>query len=205
MILSNSPLMETQQCNVCRSADAVALHNLHHRGALAFLCSACVLRRHPGKFCPLCFEAYDDATTTANTRPSAHSRITCHRCTAVVHSACLPSSVRPSSTTLRYLCPQCSHPSSSPVVDSKSDDGRPVVFTRDLAKQIFCAAKIVSVIMHKAAAAARADAEQKAGEAIAAKKKAKQAIERASYVMANEQARAIANQQEEDDSDIDDE
>ncbi|KAL7119824.1 hypothetical protein ACP275_02G085400 [Erythranthe tilingii] len=195
--------METQQCNVCRSADAVALHNLHHRGALAFLCSACVLRRHPGKFCPLCFEAYDDATT-ANIRPSAHSRVPCQSCTAVVHSACLPSPGARPSTALRYLCPQCSNPS-SPLFDFKSDDGSPLVFTKDLAKQIFCAAKIVSVIMHKAAAAARADAEQKATEAVAAKKRAKQAIERASYVMANQQAHVIANQQEEDDSDIDDE
>ncbi|KAI3445497.1 hypothetical protein Pfo_002162 [Paulownia fortunei] len=188
--------MEIRECQVCRSVDPIILHNVPHRGAFALLCTACVLRHHRGSFCPLCFDVYEETTT--NKGPSAQSRVMCLRCPALVHLTCLPSNR--SSSAFRYLCPQCSHPSFS-FFDSgpaacTSNGSSTIVFTSDLAKQLLCAAKIASVTMHKAAAMARADAEQKVREALLARQRAKEAIDRVAYLM--------ANQQTQDDSDIDD-
>ncbi|KAK4402074.1 hypothetical protein Sango_0948100 [Sesamum angolense] len=192
MTLSKSPFMETRDCHVCNSMDPVTLHNIPHRGAFALLCTACVLRHNPGSFCPLCFDVYDD--TANNKRPAAHSHIVCLRCPAVVHAACLPSTR--SFPSFRYLCPQCSLPSSSFFDFGRSNGGSTTVFTRDLAKQLLCAAKIASVAMHQAAAVARTVAEQKVKEALLARQRAKEAIERVAHLM--------ADQQREDESDVDD-
>lgn len=62
---------------------------------------------------------------------------------------------------------------------------------------MLCAATIAAVTLEKAAAVARADADWKVREALLARKRAKEAIERVAYL--------IANQQMEDDSDLDDE
>ncbi|GFP80403.1 hypothetical protein PHJA_000183700 [Phtheirospermum japonicum] len=114
----------------------------------------------------------------------------CYRCPAVAHRTCF------SSSTLPYLCPHCSNPSFS-FFESRASDGQPIAFTKDLARQAMCAAKIVSVSAHKAAAMARADAERNVREALLARRGAKEAIERVAYLIANEQMQ--------DHSDVDDE
>ncbi|KAL0384705.1 UNVERIFIED_CONTAM: hypothetical protein Sradi_2864800 [Sesamum radiatum] len=192
MILSKPPFMDTRDCQLCNSMDPITLHNIPHRGAFALLCTACVLRHNPGSFCPLCFDVYED--TANNKRPAAHSHIVCLRCPAVVHAACLPSTR--SFPSFRYTCPQCSLPSSSFFDFGRSNGGSTTVFTRDLAKQLLCAAKIASVAMHRAAAVARTVAEQKVREALLARQRAKEAIERVAHLM--------ADQQREDESDVDD-
>ncbi|KAK6119117.1 hypothetical protein DH2020_047160 [Rehmannia glutinosa] len=189
--------MENRECRVCSSVDPIILHNVPHRGAFALLCTACVLRHHGGSFCPICFDVYED--TSNNGGATAQSRVMCHHCPATAHLACF-SSTR-SSSTFRYLCPQCSNPSFS-FFDYRpgacaSDGSSAVGFTKDLGRQLLCAAKIVSVSVHKAAAVARADAERKVREALLARRRAKEAIERVAYLVANEQ---IQNE-----SDVDDE
>lgn len=170
--------MADAECQLCGSA-TVLLHNVPHLGVFASLCSACVLRQKPGSFCPVCFDVYDDAT-----RPAAHSRVMCLRCPALAHLTCLPSAG--SSPAFRYLCPPCADPSFS------FTDSGGVVF----AKQHICAAKIAAASMRRAAAVARADAEQKVMGALLARRNAKEALERVADLM--------SNQQGQDHSDVDD-
>ncbi|KAH6772602.1 hypothetical protein C2S52_004590 [Perilla frutescens var. hirtella] len=180
--------MATRECHVCGPVDPINLHNVPHMGVFVALCTACVLRDKPGSFCPVCFDVYDDSS-----RPAAHSRIMCLRCPALAHLTCL------SSPAARYLCSQCSDPSFSFIdLGPPAADGvTAVVFTRDFAKQFLCAAKISAASMHRAAAVARADAEQKVMGAVLARRKAKEAIQRVADLMDNQQTL--------DQSDVDDE
>ncbi|XP_057806181.1 uncharacterized protein LOC131021108 [Salvia miltiorrhiza] len=179
--------MADGECQGCRSAP-ILVHHVPHLGVFSALCTACVLRHKPGSFCPVCFDTYDDST-----RPAAHSRIMCLRCPALAHLTCLPSA-----RSSRYLCPQCSDPAFS-FIDSgpaAADGTAAVAFTKDFAKQHLCAAKIAAASMHRAAAVARADAEQKVMGALLARRNAKEAIERVAHLMSNQPAQ--------DHSDVDD-
>ncbi|GFP79854.1 hypothetical protein PHJA_000128800 [Phtheirospermum japonicum] len=91
-----------------------------------------------------------------------------------------------------YLCPHCSNPYFS-FFESTTLDGQPIAFTKDLAKRTMCAAKIVYVSAHKAAAMDRADAERNVMEALLARRGSKEAIERVAYLMANEQMQETMN------------
>ncbi|KAG8388914.1 hypothetical protein BUALT_Bualt02G0174800 [Buddleja alternifolia] len=177
------PLMlqqiDNRNCRLCGSEDPITLHTVRHQGEFPHLCTACVLAQHPASFCPICFHVYDDDNKK---QPCAHSRVMCLRCPAVVHLTCLPAAA-----AVGYLCPRCSDPSFSFFrfkQPARTINGRRmVVFTRDLTKQLVCAAEIAAASMHKAAAIARANAEKKAREALAARRRAKEAIERMTYLM----------------------
>ncbi|KAL8527598.1 hypothetical protein ACS0TY_005452 [Phlomoides rotata] len=173
--------METRECQVCRSIDPIYIHHIPHRGDFAFLCTPCVLRHHPGSFCPICFDVYGDSPN--NRRPSADSRLMCHRCPAMAHLTCLPPT-RPS----RYLCPQCS--------DSPSDSSGPIEFSYDFAKKLLCAAKITALFMRRASAIAKANAELKVKAALLARRKADEAFERLGHL--------VVNQQSDNESEVDD-
>lgn len=178
--------MADGECQHCGLA-TVLVHNVPHLGVFAALCSACVLRQTPGSFCPVCFDAYDEAT-----RPAAHNRVMCLRCPALAHLTCLPSAS--SFPAFRYLCPPCSDPSFSFTGSepTAANGTRTVIF----AKQHICAAKIAAASMRRAAAVARADAEQKVMGALLARRNAKEALERVAELMSNQQAQ--------DHSDVDD-
>ncbi|XP_047971411.1 uncharacterized protein LOC125214429 [Salvia hispanica] len=134
----------------------ILVHNVPHHGVFADLCTACLLRHKRGTFCPVCFDIHDDTA----------ARIMCLRCPALVHLTCLPSS-----HSNRYLCPHCSDPSFSFIHSTKVS---------------LCAAKIAAAAMHRAAALARADAEQKVMGALLARRNAKEAIERVASLMSNQ-------------------
>ncbi|KAL3620720.1 hypothetical protein CASFOL_035632 [Castilleja foliolosa] len=181
--------MGVRECHLC-FVDPVILHHVPDGGAFALLCTACVLRRHAGSFCPVCFDLHEEGTPINRAAASNQSRVTCCRCPAVAHRTCLSSSF-----TLPYLCPHCSNPSVS--FESTASDGQPIPFTKELARQVVCAAKIASASAHKAAARARADAEQNVREALLARRGAEEAIERVAYLMSNEEMQEY--------SDVDDE
>ncbi|XP_042019625.1 uncharacterized protein LOC121767433 [Salvia splendens] len=156
--------MAVGECQVCGSGPFL-VHNVPHHGVFADLCTACLLRHKRDTFCPVCFDIHDDTA-------AAGARIMCLRCPALAHLTCLPSS-----HSNRYLCPHCSDPSFS-FIDSTTA----LVFT----KESLCAAKIAAAAMHRAAALARADAEQKVMGALLARRNAKEAIERVASLMSNQ-------------------
>ncbi|KAL1569878.1 hypothetical protein AAHA92_01298 [Salvia divinorum] len=159
--------MADRECQACGSGP-ILVHNVPHLGVFAELCTACLLRHKPGTFCPVCFDIHDDTT--------AHSRVMCLRCPAIAHLTCLPSA-----RSSCYLCPQCSDPSFSFIDSGAADGSAALVFTKDL-----CAAKIAAAAMHRAAALARAEAEQKVMGALVARRNAKEAIERVAALMSNQ-------------------
>ncbi|XP_051136491.1 uncharacterized protein LOC127255138 [Andrographis paniculata] len=173
---------DLRECHSCKSLHSIILHNVPHRGSFVFLCTACVLRHHTGSFCPLCFDFYDDTSDLSN-----ESRVMCLRCPAIVHLTCLPSAR--SSSTFRFICPQCSDPSfkffdfrpDSP--SSKDTAGNS--FARDLPRQLLCAAKISSACTRRMASVARTNSERRVREAVVARKRAKEAVERVTYLMVN--------------------
>ncbi|KAL2464453.1 zinc finger protein [Forsythia ovata] len=181
-----------RECRVCGSEDPITLHNLWYRGMYGQLCTACVLAHHPASFCPICFDVYDDTKL-----PPPHLRVMCLRCPSVAHLSCvysLPSSSSSSSTS--YHCPQCSIPNFTFFNLNGGIIQKGNVITKDLAKQLVAAAKIASMSLHKAAAIARENAEKRATEAVMARKRAKEALDKVAFLMlkeAEEDSRSSSN------------
>ncbi|XP_042023134.1 uncharacterized protein LOC121770473 [Salvia splendens] len=113
--------------------------------------------------CLLCHKPGTFCPVCFDIHDDTAARIMCLRCPALAHFTCLPSS-----HSSRYLCPHCSDPSFS-FIDSTT-----------------ALAKIAAATMHRAAALARADAEQKVMGALLAKRNAKEAIERVASLMSNQ-------------------
>ncbi|CAI9779700.1 unnamed protein product [Fraxinus pennsylvanica] len=185
-------ITKNRDCRVCGSPDPITLHNIWYRGMYGQLCTACVLAHHAASFCPICFDVYEETKL-----PPPHLRVMCLRCPAVAHISCvysLPSSSSSSST--RFHCPQCSIPNFTffNLVGSAVQNGN--VITEDLAKQLVASAKIASMSLHKAAAIARENAEKRAKEAVMARKKAIEALDKVSFLIlkeAEEDSRSSSN------------
>ncbi|XP_078443337.1 uncharacterized protein LOC144712847 isoform X2 [Wolffia australiana] len=144
----------------CVSRNPWPIHHVRHRNNLCRLCTSCVLRIHPGSFCPKCF----DLIEPSHSQPLVH----CVSCTSVCHVACLSAEEKNSG----FICPCCASPNFSyfplepRVIDLKS------------AKVLLAAARLASLSMQRAVAAARAEAERKAKESVMARKKAQEILEK---------------------------
>ncbi|KAJ4968732.1 hypothetical protein NE237_015433 [Protea cynaroides] len=172
------------ECSGCGSEERWLLHNIRHRGTIRRVCTSCVLKLHPGLFCPHCFEFYEGSLDTL------HGRVMCLKCSSVSHLACAGSE-----NACQYVCPSCLNPSmsffdvSASTMKSKGTNGEPVpagghgVIDQKLAKVLLAAARIAASSMSKAAAAARVEAERRVKEAVSTRKKAKEAL---AFLMANE-------------------
>ncbi|XP_028760028.1 uncharacterized protein LOC114718762 [Neltuma alba] len=177
------------------------LYNVRYRASQRRFCTNCVLKKHEGLFCPICFDVYDDS-------PPPHLRLMCHKCPSFAHRSCVVSSSGSDSTPPFYLCPPCADPkftyfkltSENPTVNKANGKGDKVDLVAacaqnakglraiDLqsAKVLVAAARIAASSMTKAAAAARIDAERRCKEAALARKKAREALERVAYLAAKE-------------------
>ncbi|MQM10547.1 hypothetical protein Taro_043444 [Colocasia esculenta] len=189
----------------CVARDPWPVHHVRHRGNLCRLCTSCVLRYHPGSFCPKCFDLVEPAGGRGP-HPQPPAVVHCASCPSVCHSACLADSEKTSS----YLCPSCANPNGCSYfpVDCDGDGGdvapsgspskrvrvwgrgdggenppaggprRPTI-DRHSAKALLAAARLASASMNRAVAFARSEAERKAKDAVVARKKAKEMLEKA--------------------------
>ncbi|XP_020419467.1 uncharacterized protein LOC18779200 [Prunus persica] len=102
----------------------------------------------------------------------------CVRCPSISHSACVAAN----SSFRNFQCPPCSQPTFSFFNLSRQNDCQEakttIVIDKDAAKAIFAAARIAAAVMTEAAVVARGTAESQVNDAITAKKKAREALER---------------------------
>ena len=190
----------------CVSKNPWPVHHVRYRSNLCRLCTSCVLRNHPGAFCPKCFDIIDSSCGRS-------SLVHCVSCPSVCHIACLSDDEDTSS----FVCPICANANghsyfpldlisevdelseldASSVSDlprkkirgSDEDElegivredgeqqGRKV-FDVESAKILLTAATLASSSMQKAIAVARIEAERKAKDAVLAKRKAKEMLEK---------------------------
>ncbi|OVA16650.1 hypothetical protein BVC80_1543g84 [Macleaya cordata] len=163
------------ECGSCNSKEHWLLHNIPQRGIYRRLCTSCVLKLHPGLFCPNCFEVYEGSNPPNN-------GITCLKCLSVSHLACVSKEIGS-----RYVCTTCLNPSHvffDSNKKSKNGNGETVpnenhlAINLNMAKVLLAASKIASILMNKAASAARMEAEKRVREAAFTRKKAKEALEK---------------------------
>ncbi|XP_031280290.1 uncharacterized protein LOC116138742 [Pistacia vera] len=167
------------ECGNCGTHIRLFLHNVRLRGIQRKLCTSCVLRLHPSSFCPICFTFYD------SNPPHPSKRLSCAKCASFTHSHC----AAPSSLSSPFLCPPCSDPTtfnffknppakSTNKNDMPSEDNKNVhVIDSKSGPVLLCAARIAGASMGKAVLVARIEAEKKAKEAAAARKRAREALE----------------------------
>ncbi|XP_050218762.1 uncharacterized protein LOC126669358 [Mercurialis annua] len=161
------------KCSGCGGEKRWLLHSVRHRGIYRRLCTDCMLKRHQGLFCPLCFHVYSDDDKRC-VIPAVEERLMCLNCPSISHLACAPSSSHP----LLFLCPACSSSNFSFFDDNPSSNAIDI----DSARALVAAAKISAVAMAKAAAVARVEAERRVQEASLAKKRARDALERFAFL-----------------------
>ncbi|XP_068663142.1 uncharacterized protein [Aristolochia californica] len=176
---------EAAACSGCSSKQSWLLHNVRHQGNFYRYCTSCVLKVHRGSFCSNCFDVFEG--------PPPNDYVKClkclSKCASISHSSCLGSE-----TPCRFVCAICSNPNFlffNPVADGKegkASDGETVVLSGRLiidltaAKVLLAAAKIAAQSMSRAASATRQDAEKKVRESAFARKRAREALERAASI-----------------------
>jgi hypothetical protein len=151
-----------EACGGCGSSEKWVLHTIRQRGSYRRICTDCVLKTHPSLFCPLCLVVFDKESSPL---PPLSDRLMCLHCSTIAHRSCAGSS--PS-----FLCPPCSNPSFA-----FFDPTPKRAIDLELAKALLAAARIAATSIHKAAAAARVDAERRVKEAAFARKKAREALD----------------------------
>ncbi|KAJ7955326.1 DNA binding protein [Quillaja saponaria] len=209
----NHPL-QPASCNSCGTEQLpLLLHNVRFRANFVVFCTNCVLKHHPGLFCPICLEVYDDP-------PPTHLRLICFQCPAIAHSSCIAPTSYLEGLSHTFHCPSCFDPqfsffklktsSDNPsskkaaIVDGEGDPvAVPVQNTqnsrvpvqnpqnsraidKDSAKVLVAAAKIAAVSMERGVSLARVEAERCLKEAALAKKRAREALEHVGYLVAKE-------------------
>uniref|UniRef100_A0A7N1A2S1 Uncharacterized protein n=1 Tax=Kalanchoe fedtschenkoi TaxID=63787 RepID=A0A7N1A2S1_KALFE len=165
-------------CDECGAVDRLVLQNVRHRNTFRRFCTACVLRSFPGSFCPVCFRVFE-------TLPPPTERAMCLTCPSVSHLSCTMSGDH----AMRYECRHCHNRNPSLFelkFDGRRKGGRGEEIDLDSAGKLFAAAWIASASLNKAAVAARAEAERRAGEVVVARKKAKEALERLASLTSRE-------------------
>lgn len=138
---------------------------VRHRGDFRRLCTSCVLKYHPGHFCPICFAVYD----VDSPAPTINHRVACISCPSILHSDCVVPAINCKSPPSQ--CPPCRNPRYEFFRAEREG------IDEDLARQFLAAAKIAVVSVKKAAKEARAVAERRAKEAIRARRIAMEAVE----------------------------
>ncbi|KAJ4879064.1 hypothetical protein Rs2_36118 [Raphanus sativus] len=161
-----SAASSTEVCQECGSQDSWVIHPARLRGALSFFCTHCLLRNHPKSFCPSCLAVYDPSP------PRHYQRVPCSDCGSYTHIECAGDATSPP-----YLCPPCRNPTSFSFF-------RPLVgadgvhrMDKPLSEAFLCAAKISALSMKRAVVVAKLEAELKGRECVAAKKRAREALE----------------------------
>lgn len=195
----------------CVSRNPWPVHHVRYRSNLCRLCTSCVLRSHPGSFCPKCFDLIDPSCgrSTQQQQPPL-AVVHCVSCTSVCHTACLSEAEKATS----FICPSCANPngysyfpldcdgegdaSASPSKKMRAADadggeaGLPADaqgkrrIDLESAKVLLAAARLASASMHKAVAVARSAADRKAKDAVVARKKAKEMLEKVLMAGKNE-------------------
>nr|GMD05743.1 S-antigen protein [Ipomoea batatas] len=179
--------------NCCRNCGVKErpLHEVCHRGNFRKVCTSCVLRLHPQSFCPTCFTVYNPSQPHS----SMNDVVTCFKCYSASHSQCVGP--RPPTP---YVCPICVSPN-SPLfapkrtkdanADAKfeNDDNSFRVVDKKAARVFLAAARIAVMSTSKAALAAKAEAEKRAKEAANTRKRAREALEHLSNLVAMEKMR----------------
>ncbi|KAM7267759.1 hypothetical protein ACFE04_009925 [Oxalis oulophora] len=163
------------------------LHHFRHRGSYRRLCTNCVLNSSTGLFCPLCLHVFDDCR-------SSDERVTCLSCSSVAHAACV--------TTIRFTCSTCSNPN---FVFFKFNESRHPNNTNNKkfidhksAKALVAASKLSANSMKRAALLARLEAERKVKDAVLAKSKAKDALDRLLLLTAREKEMIVEEEEDVD-------
>ncbi|KAF3456450.1 hypothetical protein FNV43_RR01100 [Rhamnella rubrinervis] len=180
-------------CSSCGGGGWV-LHKLWHKATFRKLCTNCVLINSPGLFCPLCLHVFDHKNI-----PPLRNRIMCLKCPSISHLSC---SLSHASSSSSFLCPPCSDPlffffnltpsssNKTPKLHHDHAHHRPrpddFFIDKDNARALLAASRIAAASMTKAAIASRADAERRVAEALAAKMRAKEALEALAYLFAKD-------------------
>ncbi|KAK7388094.1 hypothetical protein VNO78_22899 [Psophocarpus tetragonolobus] len=178
----NSVERTPSNCDICGATQtlSVTIHNIRYRAHTRRYCTNCVLKQHPGLFCPLCFELYDDSFLPP------HHRLMCVRCPSVAHRSCVfPSTNSSAAPAPPFFCPTCLD---SNFTFFNLPHRKTGAVDLQSAKVLVTASRIAALSMTKAAAAARFDAETRAREAALARKRAKQALEDLAEILSREQA-----------------
>ncbi|CAJ1940670.1 unnamed protein product [Sphenostylis stenocarpa] len=176
----NSREPSPSNCDICGATQTLSLtiHNIRHHAHTRRYCTNCVLKQHPGLFCPICFDLHDDSLVPP------HHRLMCVRCPSIAHRSCVfPSTPASAASTPPFFCPICLDSNFTFFSLPERKNGAVDVQS---AKVLVAAARIAAVSMSKAAAAARFDAERRAREAAVARKRAKEALEHLAEILALE-------------------
>ncbi|KAI3946841.1 hypothetical protein MKW98_003404 [Papaver atlanticum] len=189
-MMMNKPKKITE-CSNCTSIQKWVLHNIRHRGDIRKFCTSCVLKLHPGLFCPNCFEVYETSNLSSSIAITSTNRVTCLKCPSVVHHDCISKDI-----VNRYVCPTCLNPNFDFV-----DLGKPLndvipssrVIDLNKAKVFLAAATISSVSMERAALTLRVEAEKRVKEAAIARKIAKDVLENVNVVAMEEKEKKDMN------------
>ncbi|KAK9136561.1 hypothetical protein Sjap_007155 [Stephania japonica] len=179
---------QPSECTNCSCQERWLLHNVRLREVYHRLCTSCVLKLHPGLFCPVCFEVYEGGSLPVD-------RVMCLRCSSVPHSSCVAKEVASC-----YICPPCLNPnfvffsSGSLSLGCRNVKGETFgggdrgAIDVKTAKVLVAAAHIASISMSKAAGVAKMEAEKKVREAASARKRARDALQRVSDLAFAEKA-----------------
>ncbi|KAL6186158.1 hypothetical protein ACLB2K_042279 [Fragaria x ananassa] len=173
------PESEKRLCGGCGSSERWLLHYIRLRGTFQRLCTNCLLKNHPGLFCPVCLDVFD-----FDHPPPPRDRVMCVKCPSIAHNAC--------ANCASFECPPCSQSSTFSFFnfdrDATASGGGAAaqLLGRESAKAFVAAAKIAANSMKKAAAAARSDAERRVKEAVSAKKRAREALEVLAFLVSKE-------------------
>ncbi|XP_061991840.1 uncharacterized protein LOC133709906 [Rosa rugosa] len=170
------PESDKRLCRGCGSSERWLLHYIRLRGTFQRLCTNCVLKNHPGLFCPVCLDVFD-----FDHPPQARDRVMCVKCPSIAHNDC--------ANCASFECPPCSQSAFSFFNfdrNSGGADAAAMLLGKESAKAFVAAAKIAANSMKKAAAAARSDAERRVKEAVSAKKRAREALEVLAFLVNKE-------------------
>ncbi|KAK9934138.1 hypothetical protein M0R45_021292 [Rubus argutus] len=180
------PEPDKRLCGGCGSSERWLLHYIRLRGSFQRLCTNCVLKNHPGLFCPVCLDVFD-----FDNPPPARDRVMCVKCPAIAHNDC--------ANCASFECPPCSQSNAANFSffnfnrngdggggGGGGDESAALLLGQESAKAFVAAAKIAANSMKKAAAAARIDAERRVKEAVSAKKRAREALEVLAFLVTKE-------------------
>ncbi|KAF6167154.1 hypothetical protein GIB67_029792 [Kingdonia uniflora] len=156
-------------CNGCDTQERWLLHDIRERSEYRRLCTSCVLKVHAGLFCPNCFEVYERSQLPID-------KLVCARCPSVSHANCVAKD-----SQLNWVCPTCSNPNFMFFEPNLNGNHRCLVDAKK-ARVLVAATKLAALSMCKAAIFARVEADRRAKEAALARKKAKEALQQASFL-----------------------
>lgn len=172
---------ERKKCSLCEK-EKPCLHHLKHDGKYCHLCSSCVLITHCDMYCPRCLE---------DCGPYADALLKCSTCPRSVHVDCYRNSTVSNPNADPFRCLHCLNPNSDlipfsvlssncPAKKLKGDNVSAVSPQKFVdAKLVLTAARITSVVMHRIAREATAEAQRRAKQAVELKREATEALRHA--------------------------